>query len=138
MLKNVYHTLLKNPKHMFFVDGLGALISAFFLGVPMVHFNEYIGIPIRALYGLATLALVFLVYDLFCLFFLKEGQSKYLYIIAGVNMGYCLLSVGVAIFHRSSLTFWAWLYIIVEIVLISFIVNLEIKLAKQINSNKAY
>ena len=48
-----------NPKKLFLIDGFGAIISAFLLGVVLVKFEEKIGVPVSVLYLLATIPLFF-------------------------------------------------------------------------------
>ena len=37
-----------NPKKLFFIDGCGAILSAFLLGIVLVRFEKYIGMPIKS------------------------------------------------------------------------------------------
>jgi len=109
------------------IDGLGALLSAFLLGVVLVRFQSLVGIPIKTLYFLAILPCFFAVYDLFCYFFAKSRSGGFLKGIAIINVLYCLLSLGLAFSHQEVMTGLGWLYIIVEIIIVLFIASIEWK-----------
>jgi hypothetical protein len=113
------------PKTLFLIDGLGAILSALMLGVVLVHFQDLIGMPIRALYVLAFLPCLFMIYSFSCFFFLRDNWSPYLKFIAIVNFLYCLLSIGMMIVHRESLTVIGYIYFIVEIIIVLVIAGIE-------------
>lgn len=121
--------LNKNPKTIFILDGLGALLSAFLLGVVLVKLERFFEIPKEALYILAIIPCVFAIYDLYCWLFIKKGFGKYLKIIAYANLLYCFLSLAMAIYHYQVITYLGWIYIIIEIAIILFIVKIEIQLS---------
>ena len=101
-----------NPKKLFLIDGFGAILSAFLLGVVLVKFEEIFGIPTSVLYFLATIPIFFVIYDVFC-------YQKHLKIglllkgIAVLNILYCCISIGLISCHFSSITILGWTYIIV-------------------------
>ena len=113
------------PKTLFLIDGLGAILSALMLGVVLVHFQDLIGMPIRALYVLAFLPCLFMIYSFSCFFFLRDNWSPYLKFIAIVNFLYCLFSIGMMIIHRESLTAVGYIYFIVEIIIVLVIAGIE-------------
>ena len=120
-----------NPKKLFLIDGFGAILSAFLLGVVLVKFEELFGIPTSVLYFLATIPIFFVIYDVFC-------YQKHLKIglllkgIAVLNMLYCCVSIGLISYHFSSITILGWTYIIVEIILVSFLAMIEFRVGKRI------
>ena len=120
-----------NPKKLFLIDGFGAILSAFLLGVVLVKFEEIFGIPTSVLYFLATIPIFFVIYDVFC-------YQKHLKIglllkgIAVLNMLYCCVSIGLISYHFSSITILGWTYIIVEIILVSFLAMIEFRVGKRI------
>ena len=120
-----------NPKKLFLIDGFGAILSAFLLGVVLVKFEEIFGIPTSVLYFLATIPIFFVIYDVFC-------YQKYLKIglllkgIAVLNMLYCCVSIGLISYHFSSITILGWTYVIVEIILVSFLAMIEFRVGKRI------
>ena len=122
------------PKRLFLIDGLGAILSAFILGVVLVHYHEYIGMPVRTLYVLAFLPCLFMIYSLSCYFFLKKKWSLYLKIIALVNFLYCLLSIGMMIVHQSSLMVLGYIYFVVEVIIVLIIAGVEYRVSKAVFS----
>jgi hypothetical protein len=120
-----------NPKKLFLIDGFGAILSAFLLGVVLVKFEEIFGIPTSVLYFLATIPIFFVIYDVFC-------YQKHLKIglllkgIAVLNILYCCISIGLIFYHFSSIKILGWTYIIVEIILVSFLAVIEFRVGKRI------
>ena len=120
-----------NPKKLFLIDGFGAILSAFLLGFVLVKFEEIFGIPTSVLYFLATIPIFFVIYDVFC-------YQKHLKIglllkgIAVLNILYCCISIGLISYHFSSITILGWTYIIVEIILVSFLAMIEFRVGKRI------
>lgn len=129
--------LMEKPRQLFLIDGAGALLSAFLLGVVLVKLEHFFGIPPSALYVLASIPVFFAIYDFTCYKTLSSHFSPYLKIIATLNITYCGLSIGYGIFHSSVITPVGWVYIILEVLIVMFIAWLEIKAASMVNTNKA-
>jgi len=119
--------LIENPKFLFILDSLGALLSAFMLGVVLVHFKSFFGIPITTLYILATLPLLFVAFDVYSYFSADSQLGINLRRIAIINLSYCLLSLSLAFYHIELITVYGWIYIVIEIIIVLFIANLEFK-----------
>lgn len=111
------------------IDGFGALLSAFLLGVVLVKWQSLVGIPIPTLYFLAILPCFFAAYDFFCYLRIKDNFRPFLKVIAFVNMAYCILSLSLAFYHFQSLTYLGWIYIILEIIIVMALATLELKTA---------
>ena len=128
-----------NPKKLFLIDGFGAILSAFLLGVVLVKFESVFGLPRKTLYFLAFLPCVFAAYDFFCYLRIKKNIGQLLKIIAFVNLAYCCISMGLAFYHHQRLTHWGWIYILLEIAVVLILVYLELKIAaKSLNSFVPY
>ena len=125
---------LINPSRVFLIDGLGALISAFFLGIVLVKFQYLVGIPRPTLYVLAFLPCLFALYDFYCFFNIRTGHAQFLRIIAYVNIIYCCLSLTLAIYNYETITLLGCLYIIIEITIVVFLAFIELKTANTLNS----
>ena len=121
-----------NPKMLFLIDGLGALLSAFLLGVVLVRFESLFGMPREALYILAALPCFFAVYDLFCYWRVTRGWSPYLKGIAIINLLYCCISIGFVIHHFPSLTYLGLLYFVGELIIVLSLAYIEYKAANQL------
>ena len=104
--------LMNQPKKIFLLDGVGALVSAFFLNV---------------LYLLAIIPCFFAVYSFYCHFVLKNNWSVFLKIIAVANLSYCILTIGLLFVYYQSLSVLGLLYFLVEQMLIGTLIALEFK-----------
>ena len=119
--------LMNQPKKIFLLDGVGALVSAFFLGVVLVRFENLIGMPLNVLYLLAIIPCFFAVYSFYCHFVLKNNWSVFLKIIAVANLSYCILTIGLLFVYYQSLSVLGLLYFLVEQMLIGILIALELK-----------
>ncbi|MEM8526624.1 MAG: hypothetical protein AAGG68_18415 [Bacteroidota bacterium] len=119
-----------NAKQLFLVDAVGAILSAFLLGVVLVKLEHFFGIPLAVLYLLAAFPCFFACYDLLCYFLAKKRATFFLKGIAYANIAYCILSIGIAFFHLESITYLGWTYILGEVLIVGLLVRLEIKVAK--------
>jgi len=136
MLQKILTKFSSNPRQLFLIDGLGALLSAFLLGVVLVQLESIFGIPRNTLYFLAFLPCLFAIYDFYCYFQLKKSFTPFLKAIALINLTYCLISIGLAFYHSEKLTHLGWIYIIVEIIIVLILAYIEWKVATQLKANK--
>lgn len=114
-------------KKLFLIDAIGALVSAFFLGVVLSGLQEKIGIPKHILYLLAILPVFFAIYSFSCYFFLREKQKFFLKGIAILNLMYCFLTIGLLFFHNHNLTWLGWTYFVVELIILFVLIRIELK-----------
>lgn len=121
------------PKKLFLIDGLGALVSAFMLGIVLVRLESYIGIPKSSLYILAAIPIFFAAYDLYSYKKEKAHQGRLLRGIAILNLCYCFISIGFAMYHYLTITTLGKIYVVVELLIIIAIVYVELKVANTLN-----
>jgi hypothetical protein len=126
MLDQLINWANDNPRKLFLIDGVGAMLSAFLLGVVLVELEDVFGIPPPTLYLLALLPCLFAVYDLYCYRKKEENIGPFLKGIAILNISYCLLSLGLAFYHYQSITYFGWAYILVEILIVLMLARLEL------------
>ena len=119
--------LIFKPKKIFLLDAVGALVSAFFLGVVLVRFEKLVGMPLNILYLLAIIPCFFAVYSIYCHFALKRNWSVFLRIIAVANLLYCILTMGLLFVYYQSLSVLGLLYFLVEQFLIGILIAIELK-----------
>jgi hypothetical protein len=119
--------ITSNPKLVFLLDCLGALLSAFLLGVALPSLQSTFGMPSKVLYGLAALAGLFAIYSYWNYRWFKENWRPYLRGIAIVNLLYSCLTAALVIYFRQELTKWGLLYFLQEMVVIIVVVMLEFK-----------
>lgn len=120
-----------SPRQVFLIDGLGALLSAFLLGIVLVQFESIFGIPPSALYILAIIPCFFAWYDWYCYRLKGTELAPYLKGMAWMNISYCILSLSFAFYHIESITTLGWLYISGEIIIVLFLAAMELKVARQ-------
>ncbi|WP_066758838.1 hypothetical protein [Crocinitomix algicola] len=122
-----------SAKKLFLIDALGALISAFLLGVLLVEFKAYFGIPPGTLYILAAIPVFYAIYD--CYAFLKKDNftRNRLKIIAIANLCYCFVSLLFTIYHYHQILFWGWIYIISELFIVCLLANFELKMVRKLS-----
>lgn len=130
LLEQLENTLNKNPGILFLIDGVGAIVSAFLLGVVLVRWERVFGIPAPTLYVLASLPVFFAIYDVYCYQTQKGNPGVFLRVIAIANLLYCLLSISFAFYHFQTITILGWAYILSEILIVVLLALLELRLAK--------
>ncbi|MEQ8471896.1 MAG: hypothetical protein RIC35_11965 [Marinoscillum sp.] len=121
-----------NPKKLFLIDGIGAIMSALLLGVVLANLERIFGIPSSTLYFLAILPIFFAIYDFYGYRKGNDKLSPYLTGIAVINLLYCCLSIGVAFRHIGTITNFGWTYILIEILIVTILVIVELKVAKRL------
>ena len=128
-------SFIVNPKKIFLMDALGAAVSAILLGVVLVKLERVFGIPESTLYFLAAFPILFILYDLFCLTKNKNDLGPFLKLIAVVNITYCCLSIGMTIYHLNTITFFGYLYILIEVIITFTLAVFEYKVASKLTEN---
>jgi hypothetical protein len=123
--------LTANPRRIFLIDGLGALLTAFLLCVVLPSFQKFFGMPVRVLYVLGAVAVVFAVYSFSCYRWVTASHRIFLAAIIIANLLYCVASLGLVIYYFQLLTIWGLLYFAGEIIVILALAALEISCLKR-------
>lgn len=123
--------VIPHPKTLFLIDSIGALSSAFLLGIVLVHFESSFGMPRKELYMLSIAACTFAVYSFTCFLLIKENWSPYLRLIAVVNLLYCCVTIGFAFYFYQQITALGWLYFVGEIIVIVCLAIIELQTASK-------
>jgi len=132
MIQKLIKNSEQNPKILFIIDGLGAAITAFCLGIVLVKFEWFFGIPSKVLYALAIIPIFYVLYDFYSYRKPISQVGTYLKGIAILNLLYCILSFGLGLMHSESMTIWAWIYIINEIIIIVSLSMIELRTANKL------
>ncbi|PJZ64538.1 hypothetical protein CH371_17340 [Leptospira wolffii] len=121
----------QNSYFIFLIDGLGALVSASFLGIVLVQFEARIGIPSEILVLLAVVAYFFSAYSLF--FYVKrpDNWKMYLRIIAIANLVYCLGTLSILLYYKESIRLLGVLYFLGEKAIVIALAIFELRLSNQ-------
>jgi hypothetical protein len=123
--------LTSNPKMLFLIDGLGALLTAFFLFAILRTFNQYFGMPQKIVTYLSFIAIIFCLYSLCCFFLVKANWQLFLRIITTANLLYCCLTISLIVYYYRSLTLLGITYFVAEISIICYLVLIELKMLRK-------
>lgn len=135
-LKQIIDNTEFDTKKIFLIDGFGAILSAFLLGVVLVRLERHFGIPSSVLYFLAVFPIFFAIYDFYCFSQVSYKRGQFLKGIAVANLLYCCLSLGVMFYHIETITSLGWTYILVEILIVIFLASVELITAKRLMKNE--
>jgi len=128
-VRKVVNYLAGNPKTLFLIDSLGAMLTTFFLFVVLRNFNEYFGMPKTILSYLSAIAACFCIYSTACFLFLKNCWTPYIKGISFANLFYCVLTIGLLLVYYPLLTIIGAIYFLLEIAIICGLVYVELKVA---------
>lgn len=120
-----------NPYQLFKLDAIGAIVTAFMLGVVLVRFQSFFGISIEILRLLSIIPCLYFIYSIFCFWRKPKNWRPYLKGIAFANLAYCLLTLGLMIFYSENFTALGYLYFIGEIIIIAVLSRHERSLAME-------
>lgn len=134
-LIDIIDKLASKPRIMFLVDGLGACLSAFLLGVVIYNLENTFGMPKDVLFYLAIAPCFFAIYSFRCYLLNSTKWRSLLKIIAIANLIYCIISAIMICQHYSLLTILGIIYFVVEIIIVAYISKVELNIA---NSNYIY
>lgn len=118
------------PRKLFLVDSLGALLSAILLGLVLARFEPTFGMPQNVLYVLAVIPCIFSIYSFFCFFKNIRKWQLYMKIIAIANMLYCCLTLSLMMYFYQKLTVLGLLYFGLEIIVVVVLAFIELKFSK--------
>ncbi|MFK7948211.1 MAG: hypothetical protein AB8G11_11505 [Saprospiraceae bacterium] len=137
MIAKLLQKASENPKQLFLIDALGAMVTAFLTGVVLTYFEAFFGMPTSVLIPLALIACVFAVYSSICYFklnFEHDSWQIYLKIIAVVNQLYCGVTFGFVMIYFEQLTTFGIVYFIGEILVVTTLVMVEIAVANSLEN----
>lgn len=120
------------PRQLFLIDGIGAIVTALLLSQVLARWQPLFGMPREILYVLAAIAGGFAVYSLLCHLRLTDRWKPYLRAIAIANTLYCLVTLGLVVYLRASLTWLGIAYFIGEIAVVMTLVSVEMRTAKRL------
>lgn len=130
-LNTFLKTLISKSRTVFLLDGIGAALTAILIIAVLKPWNEYFGMPKRYLLILSIFAFGLALYSFSCYQFLKKNPRKFLQLLIFFNLLYIIFTFGLVINFYSQLTLLGLLYFIAEILIISSLVFIEIKIVKQ-------
>ena len=130
-MKTLLFSLAKNPKKIFLIDALGALITCVLLIVIQTKLKFYFGMPIKTLTILSIIAFALFWYSTACFtLFQKINWKQHLKRIARANLIYCGLTFALLVYNYKIITPLDWIYFLSEIMIIASIVSVELRMVK--------
>ncbi|TDW49079.1 hypothetical protein EV144_103605 [Flavobacterium sp. 270] len=121
---------LTKTKNIFLLDSFGALLTTILLYFILRNFNTFFGLSKDVFKYLSLLALIFFIYSISSYFFVKQNWKSFLKIICTANILYCVLTLGVIIYYRQSISIFGIIYFLAEILVIIALVLLEVKMIR--------
>jgi hypothetical protein len=130
-LKTLVFSLAKNPRKIFLIDALGALITCGLLLIIQTKLKLYFGMPVQTLTILSIMAFALFWYSTACFtLFQKINWKQHLKRIASANLIYCGLILFLLLSNFKIVTPFDWIYFLGEIAVIISLVYLEFFLIK--------
>lgn len=133
-MKKMTERFKNRPLQLLLIDCAGAVLSAFMLGVVLVHWQSFFGIPKTALYILAVIPCFFAVFDLIFYFSKSFSAYKALRVMALFNLAYCFFSLILAMFHASEIVALGWVYLLGEVGIVFALALFEMKISAAVKS----
>jgi hypothetical protein len=115
------------PKTLFLIDCLGAITSAFLLGVVLVKWQHYFGLPQKTLYLLSLIASVFAVCSFTSYLLVKKNWKPFLKATAFANLIYCCITAYLLFNFYDTLTRLGVIYFLLETAVILILAFFELK-----------
>ncbi|WP_299315064.1 hypothetical protein [uncultured Aquimarina sp.] len=125
-IQPLINTFSKKPRQLFFIDGLGALLTIFFLTIVLTTFQEYIGMPKKTLYFLSVIAVIYGIHSISCYFLNPRNWHPFLKIIAFANLAYCFITIVFIYYYFQNMTVLGLLYFFLELLVIFGLVAIEL------------
>lgn len=119
--------LAANPRSIFLVDGLGALLSTMLL-IIVAGLETFFGMPAKILYQLVPLTTMFAAYSLAAYFLRPVKWQLFLLPIAVANILYSCLTLFLVFYCFTELTKLGIAYFLGEILVIVFLAIIELRL----------
>jgi hypothetical protein len=117
--------LTQSGKLLFLLDGTGALLSTFSLGVVLRQMEPVFGMPGEPLTLLTLIAAAFACYSWSCYFLVKDKWPAYLQVIMVANALYALLSLSLVCLYFEALTALGVTYFVLELIVLAAVVYVE-------------
>lgn len=126
-MQKLINKLTINPRLIFLIDGLGALLTAGSLLAMITVFEEYFSMPQMALITLYVVALIFSIYSTWCYIYFPQNWKSFLKAIIIGNSLYCLATAVLTFYNYPQLTCLDVTYFMLEVVVVSVLVYVETK-----------
>jgi len=130
-LENSIEYFADNPRKLFAIDAIGALVSGLMIALLIKNFEVYFGELGDKIFYLSIVPFLFFLYSGFHYFLNSQSWRHFLRFIAIANVIYCIVTFSLV--FTTKLTSLGKFYFIGEILIILSLVYLELKVARQKN-----
>jgi hypothetical protein len=130
--RQVISRLEKEPKKLFLIDSLGALLTAVLLHVVLKTYFEFFGVPIETLTLLSSFAAIFCVYSASCFLLLNSNWVPFIKAISFANLFYCIVTFGLVFIPSFKITLAGKIYFLAEIIVVIGLVLIELQVARSL------
>lgn len=118
-------------RSVFLFDGCGAVVSVLLLGGLLPALQAWIGMPLRVLYLLALLPVLFGAYSFGCYRFADHQEPRWLLAVMVANLSYCGLTLSLVALHWEQLTPLGVAWFGVDALVIGSVVALEARVLRR-------
>jgi hypothetical protein len=125
MVQGLVDRLKHRPWLALLIDGIGATLSAFSLGVVLPALEPYVGMPRRVLFVLALVALVYAACSIGSYCLRRNEWRPWLRAISRLNLAYCGVTAAPVVAFWTRLMFVGVTYFFLELLLIGTLVVVE-------------
>ncbi len=130
--KSTLEYFSREPRKLFLIDGLGAVLTTFSLFFVLRYYNECFGMPSNILMYLSIIGLFYFTYSISCYFLLSGCWVPYLRIIGVSNLLYCMLTIAFLYINYDDITRIGFAYFLSEILIIMLLVYIELRVASML------
>lgn len=128
-LGSILDSLVRHPRRLFLVDGIGAVVTAALLLGLLANFEGFFGVPRSQIHVLAAIAGLFAVYSVTCYLANPANWRLFLKVIACANLAYCCFTLVLVFFFSAGVTAWGMAYFVGESLIVGGLVFLELRTA---------
>jgi hypothetical protein len=124
-------TLVRSPKKLFLIDGVGALLTAILLLTIRTQYQQDFGMPANVLSFLILMAGVFCSYSFGCFLLVRKQWQSFLKFIAIANFLYACSTCFLIFYLNQTITTLGVIYFSLEIGVILALVIIELKVLQE-------
>lgn len=125
-----------SPRKVFFIDAIGAIISALSLYVLVLPLNVYFGVPEQIILILGSVSAMFIGFSGLCMHFARNHDVIKLKIIIMGNLFYGVLTAALIARNLTEVTGLGIAYFVAEYSVIIALVMLEWECLKKLKASK--
>jgi hypothetical protein len=129
--------LARHPRRLFLVDGAGASLTAVCVGLVLPSLPGAVGMPVVVLRSMALAASLLALTSLGCAWAGPRPWARWLRALAAMNTSYCLVTLVCLMHFRTRLRALDWIYFVAEILVVSALVALELRVAARTSNAPA-